>query len=75
MNLEKTALALVLVCGFLFCSIPLTAYEIPLSWEGFYHARIAQNFARGNYYDSGSYGPEGRPQVYPPFFISFQPFS
>lgn len=71
MNLEKTALALVLVCGFLFCSIPLTTYEIPLSWEGFYHARIAQNFARGDYYDAGSYGPEGRPQVYPPIFHLF----
>ena len=68
MNLAKTALVLVLVCGFLLCCIPLHVYEIPLSWEGFYHARIAQNYAEGSFYDSGSFGPEGRPCVYPPLF-------
>ncbi|MBU7029905.1 MAG: hypothetical protein HXS48_23420, partial [Theionarchaea archaeon] len=68
MTLVKTALILILVCGFLLCCIPLTFYEIPVSWEGFYHARIAENFATGQYYDSGSFGPEGRPQVYPPVF-------
>jgi peptidoglycan/xylan/chitin deacetylase (PgdA/CDA1 family) len=68
MNLEKTALILVLMCGFLLSSIPLASYEIPLSWEGFYHARIAQNFAEGKFYDTGSFGPDGRPSVYPPAF-------
>ncbi len=68
MNVEKSPIILVLVCGFLLCCIPLTQYEIPLSWEGFYHARIAQSFAHGDFYDSGSFGPEGRPHVYPPVF-------
>lgn len=68
MNLEKPAIVLVLVCGFLLCCIPLTMYEIPLSWEGFYHTRIAHNFAQGQIYDTGSFGPDGRVQVYPPVF-------
>ncbi|MBU7017623.1 MAG: polysaccharide deacetylase family protein [Theionarchaea archaeon] len=75
MNLEKTALILVLMCGFLLSCIPLASYEIPLSWEGFYHARIAQNFAEGEFYDTGSFGPEGRPSVYPPAFHVASAFS
>lgn len=71
MNLAKPALILILVCGVLLCCIPLIQYEIPVSWEGFYHARIAETFAKGEYYDSGSFGPEGRPQVYPPGFHIF----
>jgi len=74
MNLEKTAIIFVLVCGFLLCCIPITLYEIPLSWGGFYHTRIAQNFAAGQYYDSGSFGPEGRIQVYPPVFHGVSAF-
>ena len=74
MNLEKTALILVLMCGFLLLSIPLASFEIPLSWEGFYHARIAQNYAEGKFYDTGSFGPEGRPSVYPPIFHGISAF-
>jgi peptidoglycan/xylan/chitin deacetylase (PgdA/CDA1 family) len=68
MNLEKPAIILVCVFGVYLCCIPLITYEIPLSWEGFYHSRIAHNFAQGDFYDSGSFGPEGRPQLYPPVF-------
>jgi peptidoglycan/xylan/chitin deacetylase (PgdA/CDA1 family) len=73
MNLEKPII-LVLVCGFLLCSIPLIQYEIPLSWEGFYHVRIAENLAGGTFFDSGSFGPEGRTQIYPPVFHGFSAF-
>ncbi len=69
MNLEKLPIPLILVLACLFCSVPLTTYAVPPSWEGFYHARIAENMAEGHYfYDSGSFGPEGRVQVYPPLF-------
>lgn len=70
MNCEqKIPLVLIVVMGFVLCSIPLTAYTIPLSWEGFYHVRIAENFAAGHIlYDAGAFGPEGRAHVFPPLF-------
>jgi peptidoglycan/xylan/chitin deacetylase (PgdA/CDA1 family) len=72
MNREKILLALILVLGFLLCSIPLNVHDIPLSWEGFYHLRIAENITEGQYfYDYGSFGPEGRIQIHPPVFHLF----
>jgi peptidoglycan/xylan/chitin deacetylase (PgdA/CDA1 family) len=70
MNLvQKMPIALILVTGFLFCVIPVYTYDIPASWEGFYHMRIAENIIEGHYfYDTGSFGPEGRTQIHPPIF-------
>ena len=70
MNLK--VLTLILVTGFLLCIVPLHTYDIPLSWEGFYHIRIAENITHHQYlYDTGSFGPDGRTQVHPPVFHFF----
>lgn len=72
MNLEKIPIALILATAILLCTIPLQMYDIPLSWEGFYHVRIAENILQKQYlYDTGSFGPDGRIQVYPPVFHFF----
>ncbi|MBU7024461.1 MAG: polysaccharide deacetylase family protein [Theionarchaea archaeon] len=70
MNPKQTlALILILTLAFLLCCIPLKAYHTMLSWEGFYHVRIAENIVDHTYlYDTGSFGPEGRVQVHPPIY-------
>lgn len=66
---EQISIVLILVTGFLFCVIPVFTYDIPVSWEGFYHMRIAENIVEGQYfYDTQSFGPEGRTQIHPPVF-------
>ena len=70
MNSKRTlALILIVTLTFLLCCIPLKAYHTMLSWEGFYHVRIAGNIVNHTYlYDTGSFGPDGRAQVYPPIY-------
>ncbi|MBU7013627.1 MAG: polysaccharide deacetylase family protein [Theionarchaea archaeon] len=68
---SKHILALILILGLavLLCCIPLKSYHTMLSWEGFYHVRISKNVVNHVYlYDTGSFGPDGRVQVYPPVY-------
>ena len=39
----------------------------PLSWDVWYHLQVSRQVAHGEFlWDYGSFGPEGRPQIYPP---------
>lgn len=71
MDPGKVSLGLILICGCALWSVPLFTYDIPLSREGFYHARVAQDYARLHLYDTDSYAPEGRPHLYSPLFHLF----
>lgn len=43
--------------------------DLPLSWDVWYHLQISRQFSQGEFFwDSGSFGPEGRPHTYPPLF-------
>ena len=68
MDPAKLSWVLIIVCGCAVWSLPLMSYDIPLSWEGFYHTRVAQDYAHAHFYDSGSFAPEGRPHIYSPLF-------
>lgn len=46
--------------------------DLPLSWDVWYHLRISRQFCEGEFvWDAGSFGPEGRPHIYPPLFHLF----
>lgn len=47
-------------------------HEHPLSWDVWYHLQISRQAAHGElFWDYGSFGPEGRPQIYPPLLHVF----
>ncbi|MBU7031267.1 MAG: polysaccharide deacetylase family protein [Theionarchaea archaeon] len=68
MDPAKLSWGLIIICGLSVWCIPLISYDIPLSWEGMYHARVTGDYAQAQFYDSGSFGPDGRPHIYSPLF-------
>ncbi len=67
-------LSLVFICLLSFALVFQNAVEsdLPLSWDVWYHLRISRQFTEGHVlWDSGSFGPVGRPHTYPPLFHGF----
>ncbi|MFQ5891448.1 MAG: hypothetical protein ACE5HW_01475, partial [Candidatus Methanofastidiosia archaeon] len=72
----KTSLFILLLSSLIFTSIPYFTHPYPLSWDVWYHIRIAEETTHGLVlWDYGSFGPEGRPHTYPPLFHIFMALS
>jgi hypothetical protein len=69
--MQLSRLSLVFICLLAFTLVFQTSVksDLPLSWDVWYHVRISRQFSQGEFtWDSGSFGPEGRPHSYPPLF-------
>lgn len=63
------AMSAVLLLGCSFMAIAVASYQLPFSWDIWYHIRIGEAFKDGFiWWDWGSFGPQGRPHLYPPGF-------
>jgi 4-amino-4-deoxy-L-arabinose transferase-like glycosyltransferase len=72
MRPSRIALAFILLLSFTIVSAITITNEYPLSWDVWYHLRISRQFSEGHItWDSGSFGPQGRPHTYPPVFHLF----
>ncbi|CDG64285.1 MAG: hypothetical protein PWQ15_187 [Methanobacterium sp.] len=62
--------ALVALC---IALIPTLKYQLPLSWDVYYHVHMAKLYLDQGFtlWDSLSYAPFGRPIYYPPLFHMF----
>ncbi|MBU7042249.1 MAG: glycosyltransferase family 39 protein [Theionarchaea archaeon] len=66
---EYCALACICMLAFILVFQHAVQHEHPLSWDVWYHLRISRQVASGDLlWDAGSFGPEGRPHLYPPLF-------
>ena len=69
MQLKHVALACICLTSFVLVFQVSLKSDLPLSWDVWYHLRISRQFSEGEFvWDSGSFGPEGRPHSYPPLF-------
>ncbi|MBU7014607.1 MAG: glycosyltransferase family 39 protein [Theionarchaea archaeon] len=69
MHPSRIALIFVVLLSFSTVSAITIPKEYPLSWDVWYHLRISRQFSEGQFtWDSGSFGPQGRPHTYPPVF-------
>jgi len=71
-NLWALALASValLACGIV--AMAVLRYRLPFSWDVWYHIGMGEAFKGGFvWWDWGSFGPTGRPNLYPPAFHLF----
>lgn len=69
--MQRKHLPVLLICVLSFTVVLHTCVknEYPLSWDVWYHLRISRQFSEGTFWwDSGSFGPEGRAHTYPPVF-------
>lgn len=69
--MRLTQVCIFCICAFAFVIVLSIscAHDVPLSWDVWYHLRVSRQFSQGEFfYDTGSFGPEGRPHGYPPVF-------
>ncbi len=66
------ALAAVLVLALSLMAIAVFRFKLPFSWDVWYHVRMGDLFKEGLvWWDWGSFGPTGRPNLYSPGFHMF----
>ncbi len=71
LGLRHLSVVLILLLSFTLVFQNAVKSDLPLSWDVWYHLRISRQFSQGEFlWDSGSFGPEGRPHTYPPLFHS-----
>jgi len=67
--LKTISIFLILIMALLLIAIPVLKYRIPFSWDVWFHIRMGESFTHGFvWWDWGSFGPTGRPNLYPPAF-------
>ncbi len=68
-RLWALALGSALALGIALVSVAVLRYRLPFSWDVWYHIRMGESFTHGFvWWDWGSFGPTGRPNLYPPAF-------
>jgi 4-amino-4-deoxy-L-arabinose transferase-like glycosyltransferase len=68
-RLWALALMAALALGIVLISVAVLRYRLPFSWDVWYHIRMGESFTHGYvWWDWGSFGPTGRPNLYPPAF-------
>ncbi len=72
MQLTRVSLLFICLLSFSIVLQSSLTHELPLSYDVWYHLQISRNFTHGQFlWDAGSFGPEGRPNTYPPLFHGF----
>lgn len=65
----RIALCAVLILACVLMAVAVVPHQLPFSWDIWYHIRLGEAFKDGFvWWDWGSFGPQGRPHLYPPGF-------
>jgi len=68
-DLKIISVSLIVLLAFFLIAIPVLRFKMPFSWDVWFHIRMGESFTHGFvWWDWGSFGPTGRPNLYPPAF-------